>query len=915
MPTNSTPVPRVPLGARQAQLLGGLLVGLLLYAVYFSNAFFDSDKQLFLGFGCACLIFLISKLPTGQRHPLRLVLILLAAFLAVRYMLWRTTDTLLYTGVADFVGMALLYLAETYGFVVYLLSLFVNVWPMETRHVPLPQDQSQWPSVDVLIPTYNESEEIIRITVTAALQIDYPHEKLRVYILDDGGTLAKRNHPESGMDAWRRHYALREMAQQLGAGYITRETNQKAKAGNINHALRQTSGELVLLLDCDHVPTRDILHNTAGHFIADPKLFLAQTPHFFVNPAPIEQSLTGVGDPSTESDLFYRRIHPSMNFWNASYFCGSAAVLRRTCLMEVGGICGATITEDAETAFHLHSRGYNSVYINKPMVCGLSPESYDDYVSQHSRWAQGMVQLLLLNNPLRMKGLAWPQRLAYFNACFFWMFSLPRFVYFISPAAYLIFDLSIYHASWLQILVYTVPYILTLHMLMDYFYTGTRQPLFSEIYEAVQSIFLIPAVASVVLNPWNPSFHVTPKGKLNTQDHLSPVSAPFFMIIAINALAFVFAVLKWNAYPTARDVILVTAVWCAFNMFMALLALGAFWEKKQIRKSYRIGASGQAAIRVYRTGQIVPAEVRDVSMSGIAFSVAASWVLHHDERVRIDVSDSYGKAYSFESDIRRMGHIGDKLVCGSEFVPARVSYADVVAYVYGDSQRWMDVWNRKSQAHGTGRMLWYFIKMGLYAIQTSALHVAVDWLRRTGRQSVRLLTTSALRDTLMTAGSWGVYYTYLTLASMVEALDHKQARKLRRTPAQGLAEIYFPRLNATVQGNLLDVSLTGLGILVTLPFPLERREQVFVKARGRDGQEVRLECEIERCIARDGKQLCGAEFMTDVFNYPQIVRFVHGDSWQMIRQTPQLGAGLMVHVLSDLSSPLRRLVKAASPPP
>lgn len=881
-----------------------MLLAALWYTVYFTNAFFDAPKQVLLGYGTACFIFVLAKIKIGQRQPFRLVLILLAAFLGARYLLWRTTETLLYTNVADFVGMALLYLAEVYGFSIYLLNLFVNAWPLETRHVPLPDDQSRWPSVDVFIPTYNEPLDIVRITLTAAMQIDYPRDKLRVYVLDDGGTHAKRAHPQTGQQAWERHYALRSMTEQLGAHYLTRETNQKAKAGNINHALWQTEGDLVLVLDCDHVPTRDFLHQTVGHFVADPKLFLVQTPHFFVNPAPVEQSLSGVGDPSTESDLFYRRIHPAMNFWNASYFCGSAAVLRRSCLLEVGGVSGATITEDAETAFLLHSRGYNSVYINKPMVCGLSPESYDDYVSQHSRWAQGMVQLLLLNNPLRKKGLSLPQRLAYFNACFFWMFSLPRFVYFISPAAYLIFDLSIYHASWQQIVLYTVPYIVTLHIMMDYFYTGTRQPLFSEIYEAVQSIFLIPAVAAVVLNPWNPAFHVTPKGKLHNQDHLSPVSSPFFLIIAINALAFFGAVLKWEEQPAARDVILVTVIWCAFNLLMALLALGAFWEKKQIRHFYRIGAGGTAKLRLLRTGEVLSAQLQDVSMSGIAFNLDGSVQMHPNERVQIDVTDSYGRAYQFECDIRRISKNGGRTACGSEFVQNRVAYPDIVAFVYGDSARWMEVWNRKARAKGTPRMLLHFISQGLLAIRTHAMAATAGWLRFLWRLAVRWFTTPALRDTVLTAVGWGVYYLYLSLASLLEALDRRQTRKLRRIPLQGQAEVYFPRLHATVQGQLQDISLTGIGILMRLPFALERRERIFVKAAGNDGLEVRLECEVERCIDRDGQQLCGAEFLTDYFNYPTIVRFVHGDSWHMIRQAPRLGAGLLVHLIGGVGSQL-----------
>jgi cellulose synthase (UDP-forming) len=135
-----------------------------------------------------------------------------------------------------------------------------------------------------------------------------------------------------------RHYELRQLARELSVTYITRETNHRAKAGNLNHALNHTDGDLILVLDCDHVPTKNMLQQTVGYFFADPKLFLVQTPHFFINPTPVEKNLMGIGNPSSENDMFYRSIHPSLDSWNASYFCGSAAILRRSHLMEAGGI-------------------------------------------------------------------------------------------------------------------------------------------------------------------------------------------------------------------------------------------------------------------------------------------------------------------------------------------------------------------------------------------------------------------------------------------------------------------------------------------------------------------------------------------------------------------------------------------------
>ncbi|MDH4233654.1 MAG: UDP-forming cellulose synthase catalytic subunit [Gallionella sp.] len=862
---------------------GILLIGILFYFIQFIYAYIDQTKQMYLGWGCFIAIFLMYRIKKFHVQPWRFIFILLAAFMALRYIQWRAFDTLIYTGPLDFIAMALLFLAEVYGLIIYFLGMFVNIWPLESKHVPLPDETGRLPTVDIFIPTYNESDEIIRITATAASQLDYPKEKFRIYIIDDGGTQAKRNHPDEGMSAWARHYRIRQMADELGIGYITRETNQQAKAGNINHALQYTDGDLVLILDCDHVPTRDILQNTVGHFVADPKLFLVQTPHFFINPTPVEKSLDGIANPSGENDMFYRSIHPALNFWNASYFCGSAAVLRRKYLLEVGGICGTTITEDAETAFQLHSRGYNSIYVNKPMVCGLSPESYDDYVVQRSRWAQGMIQLILLKNPLKAKGLSLPQKIAYFNSSFFWFFGFPRFIYFIAPASYLIFGLNVYHASWLQILSITVPYVLSIYVVMDFFYARTRQPFFSEIYESVQSLFLMPAVLSVLLNPWKPSFKVTPKGIMNSKEYLSTLAAPFFLAIAVNLVAVLLASIKWFTEPILREVILVTGVWCIYNLYLAIMSLGAFWERKQIRKFYRINASGTATAYFPGMGTYHIGEVRDVSMSGIGFEIALPFQPREHDPVVLQVKDSYGREYRFENKILRTVSQGGKYFCGSEFMTDRVSYANVVSYVFGDSLRWQDVWDQKSKSRGTYRMLRHLLIAGIKGFIGGVFPLLVDALLRFWKLTVKWLSTSILRDRSLGAANWCVYYFYLALASLVEMLNQKQVRKLQRISTSGAATIYIPRLDATLMGELADFSLSGIGVVVELPFELNERERVTIRTEGRDGKECQFECFISRTIKLDTKSLCGTEFIVDVFSYPKIVKFVYGDSLHMLR--------------------------------
>ncbi len=868
----------------QLAATGAILIAALVYLLQFTYEYYDLSRQMVLGWGGFALIFMMYLWKKSREQPWRLLMILLVTFMGLRYIQWRTFGTLFYTGPLDFAAMMLVYLAEIYGFVMLLLGMFINVWPLDRPIIPLPEDAALLPTVDVLIPTYDEPEEIVRITATAAAQIDYPKDKLNVYILDDGSTRNKRSHAESGTDAWERHRSLRQVAAELGVGYITRETNQKAKAGNINHALKHTSGDLVLILDCDHVPTKDILKNTVGHFIVDPKVFLVQTPHFFINPSPVEKGLTGIANPYAESDLFYRKLHPAMDFWNSSYFCGSAALLRRKHLEQEGGLYGNTITEDVETAFHLHRRGYRSIYVNKPMVCGLSPETYDDYVIQRSRWAQGMIQLAQFNNPLKMKGLSFWQRLNYFNFSFFWLFGFARVIYLIAPAAYLILGFNIYNASWLQIISFTLPYVLSISVIMDFFYSGSRNPFFSEIYETIQSLFLIPAILSAVANPWKPTFKVTPKGKLNTREYLSPIATPFFLLIAFNVAALILSVIKWFATPIMRDVIAVTGAWSLYNLSIVLVSLGALWERKQERQFHRIASSGDVIVRFQRLGKSVVGKVRDVSRTGIGFEIDSSILPMEQDRIILEVRDSYGREYRFENNIRHIEKMSGRYVCGSEFLAAPA--AEIISYVFGDSQRWQEIWNAKARKRDTFHMLWHFSKMGVKAIWVSGFAFFSDSMKFLWRLLIQCLTSSLLLDMLLMTLSRTVYYFYQGQARIFELVKKRPVRKFQRIEGKGRAMVYFPSLNASVQGNIMDISLSGIGILIELPLPLHGGEPVTLDITTKEGAQYQFDCRIRRAVKRGNKLLCGTEFIPDTSTYPRIVKYVYGSSLQLIRSSP-----------------------------
>ena len=588
----------------------------------------------------------------------KLIIILTGIFITLRYFYWRTFNTINTDTPVNFLLSILLYFAEFYSIVIALLGAFIALRLLERKEIPIiPAEKDKLPTVDVFIPTYNEPIEVVKTTALAATALDYPKDKFNVYILDDGGTKQKLNDPDPKKREENRKRAegLKSFVKAVGGNlhYLTREKNEHAKAGNINEALKKTNGELILILDCDHIPTQDFLRNTVGFFQKYPKLFLVQTPHSFQNPDPIEKNLEIFRQVPNENDMFYKFIQKGLDFWSSSFFCGSAAVLRRKYLEEIGGIQGQTITEDAETALELHSKGLDSAYYGRKMVFGLQPETFASFIVQRSRWAQGMVQIFLLKNPLFKKGLKWYQKISYINSSFFWFFGIARAIFLLAPSFFLFFGAKIYDASLNEVLAYAIPHFLASILVANYLYARVRWNFFSELYEALQSLFILPAIISVLFNPRKPTFKVTPKGENLAEEFLSPFYKPIYILFNITLISFFFAIYRWVEYPEERGTILVVLFWQIFNFLVLALGVIAMREKPERRRAYRIPAQDKAF--VYIDSLTFSGRIRDISLTGIWVETDQDLTNYlnkvRDAYVRFLIKDIRGLTFSVEGKV------------------------------------------------------------------------------------------------------------------------------------------------------------------------------------------------------------------------------------------------------------------------
>lgn len=582
----------------------------------------DALSQLVVSYTIIAFINYASRVATSYhkyRNFFRLFALLLGIAITLRYIFWRGMYTL---GTDDWISLPailLLFAAELYTAINYMIGCFVNVFPLIRPELTLDDiDEADIPTVDVMIPSYNEGIDLLENTLRAAKILNYPKHKLKVHLLDDGGTEQKVNQadPEKAEEALTRRHSLMALCQELGVIYHTREKNLHAKAGNINSALKETDGDLIVILDADHVPTTDFLYHTVPWMVRDDKVFLVQTPHFMANPDAVERNyFAAFTRMPQETDMFYGTIQKGLDFWSSSFFCGSAAVLRRKYLAELGGISVDTITEDAETALTLHAKGYKSVYLSRTMVSGLAPETTDAFITQRMRWAQGMTQILLLKRKQLFHDIPWYQTLGYLSSILFWLFPFARITFLIMPLAYLVFGLNIYNASILDIFAFTIPHVIATYMISNMLFGRTRWPLVSEIYEMLQCAFTFTALIKVFRNPRAPSFVVTPKGENLDKDYISPVSGIFYWMLLATVIAFIMGILKFASDPLTWPLTTVVLVWNTFNLILLLGILNVLLEKRQIRQQARIPAYDDIMLKS-KSGESWKGNLVDISTNG-----------------------------------------------------------------------------------------------------------------------------------------------------------------------------------------------------------------------------------------------------------------------------------------------------------
>lgn len=569
--------------------------------------YFDLLWPLMLVIG---VIYILAPMLPLQRPWARKVVFITVWLFIARYLDWRLFSTVLpvkghwYEIGWVWICFTIEMLAIFDALILYLAFLRTSdrraeadCYEAELRALP----QDALPSVDIYIPTYDESMEVLEKTLTGALCLDYPNYK--TWVLDDG-----------------RRPWLRAFCETKGIGYLNRPDNSHAKAGNINHALTKTNADFVAIFDADFIPQRNFLIRTVG-FFADASIGIVQVPHAFYNYDPMQASLGLQKALPDDQRFFFEAVMPSRDGWNAAFCCGSNSVTRRAALRTVGdALPTQSITEDMLLSITLLRNGYITRYLCERLAFGLAPEGLKAFFVQRQRWARGAMQMLFLAAGPLGRNLTLMQRLLFLPT--HWLTQgLMLLLTIIAPLMFLWTGvLPLVNVTPETVLYYLLPMVLAIAGGLWAFAPRQYFPFAAQVHGTFQSFKIVPTVLLTIAKPFGHVFKVTPKGATAKK---SDYDRTIFWTAA-GLIAFTILGLVINAQAESRIIeqsglLPIVACWAGINIVVLFLICMMSLQAPMRRGEERFKIN--EPIWVFAAnGALSTGRIKDISLTGAAIS-------------------------------------------------------------------------------------------------------------------------------------------------------------------------------------------------------------------------------------------------------------------------------------------------------
>ncbi len=600
------------------------------------------------------------------------LLVLLSLFLTFRYLTWRALYTLNYASRTSLILSIILLLAEIYGFIQIILFFLQS---SKTTNPIAPQiNIEDLPSIDVFIPIYTEPKEILYRTIIGCQAMDYPANKKKIYVLDDSG-----------------RQEIKELAESLDCTYLSRQERKYGKGGNLNFGLKHSTGECIAFFDCDQITVRSFLMETVA-FFQDPKVAFVQTPQHFYNPDIFQKNLKVKAELAQEQDLFFHLIQPGRDYYNSAIFCGSGGIFKRSALDDIGGFTQYAVIEDLPTSLELHAKGYKSVYLNKDLSAGLSPESCKGYIGQRKRWTKAGVQIFLFNNPLFKKGLNFKQRINYFATIYYFFHGIPRIIYLTWPLIYLFFNIPPIMAHIPSLFIFFLSHYIPSVIAINIVARRYRNPFFNDVYDTIMSFPIAGAVFSILFHPKKQDISVTPKGEHYKEGPISYSAYPHLITLIVLLIGVgigLYRIFPGNFvyYFKHEPHLLICLFWALYNVIVLLVAVISARELPQRRGLIR--TNRRLDCKIKHLGEWIGASTKDISETGCSLQLAKPITLK-EPQVFLQIAGNPGSTGQIKCRVTRYDRDEEgEFNLGLEFIDLKENdRKQIVRQIYSNLYSW-----------------------------------------------------------------------------------------------------------------------------------------------------------------------------------------------------------------------------------
>lgn len=465
------------------------------------------------------------------------------------YLVWRVSDTLVFTAPSIALSVALV-LGESIG------SAHQMLWTVLMRNPARPSPGARetdlpLPAVDVFVTMRDEDLDALQLTLTACAGMSFPTGRLTVHVLDEGN-----------------RKGTRRLARQFGAGYLAAAPTPDRGRVLLNRALDRTSGSLILLLDAGAAPGPHVVQRMCVPF-RDPMMGFVQAPRA---PARAGAIRHGPGIQTailSEQECVLGELFAAHDRSGAALFAGGNALFARAALQAIGGFPDGGILGDLSTSLLVHGRGYQSVSIDEVMPVEAPPESFRTALRQRVGWARGYIRSWRVHRPLRLKDLSARQRLAYLTGLLHGYACLQKLVYTVTPILCLNLGLVAWHAAPAQLMVVWLPALVGAGLALRAIGARRRAPFWSHAYDAAVMCPLAWAVIAETLRLRPPASRTVRDDRAASQNGVvQSAFLPLLVLCMLTLSGIAQGLLALNAHFSLSAFSAITAniAWSGYNM-------------------------------------------------------------------------------------------------------------------------------------------------------------------------------------------------------------------------------------------------------------------------------------------------------------------------------------------------------------